>query len=404
MEFYYLLVGLVVLQQGCGFYLAWRNTRHFLKKHHPRNPKQQPKAAIIAPYKGFDTAFEKNFESLFQLDYPDYEIFFVVESEADPVYAKLKERIAEKKKSAKTRVGAQLIVAGPAKTRSQKVHNSLTACGQLGDEFEVIAFVDSDVCVSRHWLSSLVQPLRRSKVGASTGYRIYIPTDSRLSTFTLSAINTYLAFFMGPHRYNATWGGTMAITRKVFIQADIAGVWANACTDDYSLTNAVRNQNLRVHFVPACLVPSYDQMSWSQLFGFARRQFIITRVYTKGLWAFTFVGLGLYVLSFWGSLWAAVYLFAAGSELAIPVAAIAVGIYVASIIKGLARQLAMRTIMARDRNKLLGPAMLDIFAQPLHCVLTTATLIASACSRKIIWRGFRYHLHSPEHTEIAPLS
>lgn len=403
MIFYWIFAVLIALQQVSTLYLTWRHSRYILRKHQPKPLNNVPKVAIIAPYKGFDTTFEQNVDSLFQLDYPDYEIFFVVESDQDPVYEKLQQRI-DAHQQTHPKIKAHLLIAGITQNRSQKVHNSLAACRQLPDDIEAIAFVDSDVCVKPNWLAGLIKPLRRSKIGASTGYRIYIPTDSRLSTLALSAINTNLAFFLGPHRFNATWGGTMAISRDIFHQADVPGAWENACTDDYSLTAAVRNIKRRIAFVPACLVPSHEQMSWSQMFAFARRQFIITRVYTRGLWWFAFVGMILYVLSFWASLATAMVLLLLDSPDALSVAIFPAAIYLGSIIKGLIRRHTLHKIMPDERRKLRLPALLDIFAQPLFSCFTAVALIASACSRKITWRGFRYHLHSPRQTEIVPLS
>ena len=85
----------------------------------------QPRAAIVVPCKGLDPEFEENLRPLFEQDYPDYELVFVTESEADPAHAILTRMIRESSRP------AWLIVAGPAKIRGQKVHNLCAAIETL---------------------------------------------------------------------------------------------------------------------------------------------------------------------------------------------------------------------------------------------------------------------------------
>lgn len=45
---------------------------------------KQPKISILKPLKGLDDCLEENLQSFFNLDYPDYEIIFGLQSSADP--------------------------------------------------------------------------------------------------------------------------------------------------------------------------------------------------------------------------------------------------------------------------------------------------------------------------------
>jgi len=239
---------------------SYRHLRFAIRKYRPRKPVYQPNAAVICPCKGIDTTFDRNINSLFVQDYPDYEIHFVVESTDDPAYARLTDIIAQQQR-ADGKIKAQITVAGLAKTSAQKVHNLLTVCKKLPDDIKIFAFIDSDACLKKHFLTSLIYPLRRTDAGASTGYRWFVPTDSRLSSKTLSAMNAFFASMLGPHRWNSAWGGAMAIRHELFDKIEMQKVWQNALTDDYTLSYAVKRAGLHVLFAPACFVASYEQTS-----------------------------------------------------------------------------------------------------------------------------------------------
>ena len=399
---YSIIIAMVFLYQVIVFIIAYSQSRFVLDKYRPKASKYRPRVALIAPCKGIDTTFDRNVRSLLALDYPDYEIYFVVESRDDPAHAFLQRVIAEERQVGHV-VPMHLLVAGIAVDCGQKVHNLLAACDAVDDNVEVLAFVDSDVCVKRHWLASLVRPLRRSNAGASTGYRLFVPTDSRLSSMALSAINVLIASFLGPHRWNFAWGGSMAIRREFFDVINLRQAWSHVCTDDYTLTAAVKRANRRVHFTPACLVASYEQMSWVQLFSFARRQFIITRVYVKHLWNLWILNIGLYLLMFWGSLGFATYLFGVDSPQAWQGMILPAFLMLTSMIKGILRQCLVRKILPEDWPKLRGPALLDVFCQPLLSIFTFVCLMASAGTRKIIWRGVCYELHDTHNMEVRHL-
>src|SRR6188768_2942693 len=46
-----------------------------------------PFVTVIAPCRGIDANLDKNLQTLFDLDYPDYEIVFVVDDESDPAFS-----------------------------------------------------------------------------------------------------------------------------------------------------------------------------------------------------------------------------------------------------------------------------------------------------------------------------
>ena len=378
---------------------AVRHIIYTRRKYRPQPSKYHPKTALITPCKGHDTTFERNIRALFRMDYPAYEIFFVVESETDPAHGRLVEIIREMKEAG-SRSKAHLLVAGLAQTSSQKLHNQLFVYRRIPRDFEVLSFIDSDACPKPHFLASLVHPLRRAEVGAATGYRWFVPEDKSLSSKVLSAMNAVFASMLGPHNWNTTWGGAMAMKRELFERLGVEALWKNSITDDYTLTYAVQQAELEVIFVPACFVASYEHMDWRTLFSFARRQFLITRVYKPRLWWLALASYGSAMAVFWGGLIVSVALLAQNSPWAKWAAILPGFLYLSWMFKAVARQLFIFKILREDRGRLRAPARLDIFLQPVVSLFTLATLVASGLTRTILWRGYRYVLHGMGRTEI----
>src|SRR5215203_555300 len=90
-----------------------------------------PFVTIIAPCRGIDADLEENLSSLFRLDFPAYEILFVVDDERDEA-AEIIGRVSRADKQ-----NAKLIVAGKATDSSQKVHNLREAVLKADKQSEV---------------------------------------------------------------------------------------------------------------------------------------------------------------------------------------------------------------------------------------------------------------------------
>ncbi len=395
---YYLFAAGILIFQFLVLLEAGRHFNYVRRKWPPKGSTYQPRAMLIVPCKGLETEFSRNISALFQQNYPDYSIRFVLDHPDDHARQPL-ESIILQQRNAGNPISAKIVYAGKAIHNSQKVHNLLTVCRQAPDNIEILAFVDADACPPPHFLSSMIHPLRRDEVGASTGYRWYVPADYRLSSLTLSAMNAYFASLLGPHQRNPVWGGAMAFKRSFFYQAGIDQLWKNALSDDYAVTYAVQQQGLEVYFVPACFIASYEGYSWCELFEFTRRQFIITWCCNRKLWYLAFAGFSQYLLAFWlgmvvtGILW---YQHSPHTRWA---AIFPIALYIASFLKALLRQSMIMRILARDRNHLIIPALIDLFGQPIIACWTWLC-IGSAWRKNIItWRGNRYRMLAIDQTE-----
>ena len=101
----------------------------------------------------------------------------VTESESDPAHGVLARLLKQRRRLTPP---TWMVVAGEAKNRGQKVHNLLAALDTLNSidrRVEALVFADSDMLPARNWLAELVASLGDRQVGATTGYRWYLPSD-----------------------------------------------------------------------------------------------------------------------------------------------------------------------------------------------------------------------------------
>lgn len=213
----------------------------------------QPKCSIIVPCKGIPKDLGKNLEGFFELEYPDYEVIFVVESEQDAALPVIKS-IIEKKSNAK------VAIAGLATSCAQKNHNLLAAL-KFTDNPDVYVFADSDIRPDKQWLRELILPLSLKKVTVTSGFRWLHAKKGTIGELTHSYINAFMyvlfsaaCFFGGV----GLWGGSMAIRRKDFEAFKVAEKWSRASVDDMSLSQVVLKNSGKAVLVPPCVVQSDD--------------------------------------------------------------------------------------------------------------------------------------------------
>jgi len=111
-----------------------------------------PRVAVILPIKGVDDDTHANIQALLDQDYPEYRLIFTAESDEDPVVGLLEKMAREDSR-------IEIVIAGLASNRGQKVHNQLAAVERTTEHDEVLAFMDADARPNPNWLRALVAPL-----------------------------------------------------------------------------------------------------------------------------------------------------------------------------------------------------------------------------------------------------
>ena len=382
---------------------------HFLGRRRP----------VILPIKGVDQDTENNVRALLAQRYlGGYRLLFAVESADDPVVALL-ERV--RRETSGTATHMEVVVAGLAATRGQKIHNQLAAVARTTAEDAVLVFMDADARPADGWLRDLVRPLagtqraesgataeRTAEIGATTGFRFYVPANRRLPNIMVSVINAAVAALLGPGWRNMAWGGSMAIRREDFFGFGVEQAWQRALSDDYVLSWCVKNQaKRRIQFVQGCLVGSVADFSWGELWEFAVRQYRITRVCAPGVWLAALGGAKLYLIGmlytfvfFWLSVAGLVPADSLTGRVDYPLGVMFVALYVANVIRGWFLLEGGKAALPEQAGKLRDAWFWFTFGYPVSLLVNLAALLKSARGRGIEWRNVRYTLHNRLETTV----
>jgi len=349
-----------------------------------------PYVSVFAPCRGLEDDSEENLAALFKQNYPAYEIVFVSDHADDPSLALIRKLIEDQP----NRISSKIIVAGPATDCGQKVHNLRVAVPECDARSQAFVFVDTDARPQSHWLRSLVAPLSDEKIGAASGYRWFIPVNGGLASHLRSVWNASIASALGADRYkNFCWGGSTAIRRSTFENLDIADRWRGTVSDDFTLTRALQEAHLPIHFVPACLMPALDSCSMRELFEFTNRQLKITRVYASHLWKPVLIGSLLFCLVFFGGAILVIARARQNGSFAVPLLLLSI-IYFLGTLKAHIRMKAIVSLLPAYGRELRRGRIFHLFLWPFTSALYLWNALVAASSRRIKWRGITYELKS----------
>jgi hypothetical protein len=352
----------------------WRNGAYYAERLADRSQScYLPRVTLIVPVKGPEEGLAENLHSLAAQDYPAYQLIVTARQAEDVPPGVLPET-------------ARLVLAGDGDASTgEKINNLIAAIREAEPEAEVFAFADSDGRVEAGWLRALVAPLAEAGVGASTGYRVYVPEPADAPALIRALWNGSILGSLGAGASPLAWGGAMAIRRETFFEAGVLDFWRGTVSDDYGLAAALRRAARPIRFAPGALVASADHLGWRALAGWIRRQLVITRVYNARLWWISLAATAVYC----GATIASVAAVLSGEAAALGLLALLVGqevLKAAGWMRLAARALpAARAWVGRHGRRLMCWA-------PLSPWIWLTALAASAGSNRIEWRGRRYRL------------
>ena len=346
-------------------------------------PEFQPFVSVIAPTRGVEPGFEENVRPLLAQVYPAYEVLFVFDENTD-----LAVEIVE-------RLGGRIVISGPAKGTGQKVHNLIAGVNEIDERCSVIVFVDTDARPNTNWLRQLVAPLADENLGASTGYRWFVPEKGGLASRLRGVWNASIASALGENtQKNFCWGGSTAIRRSTFERLNVREHWVGTVSDDFTITRVLKEAKLPIHFTPNVLVPSVGDCDFRELLEFTTRQIKITRVYASHLWLPLMLGSALFCIVFFGGIGLVAGM---GSVVVLVVLMILFGLGAA---KSLIRWRAVKLAMPEHGSKLNRDLWAHILLWPFASLLYLWNTIVAGFSRRITWRGITYELKSPSEAVI----
>ncbi len=353
----------------------------------------KPRVALFCPVKGAEPGLEQNISALVSFDYPDYEIFFTMASADDPA-----RKIIERSTAA-SKHKVHIVIAGRPNGCGEKVNNLRAAIPQAKEGFDVYVFADSDGRPGRSWLARLVAPLEDSNLGAVTAFRWFFPQTGGFWSALASAWNAPAATYLGEHHRNFCWGGGTAIRRERFEQCNVLEFWNGSVSDDFSLTQALRQSGLPILFAPECMVPTMFDCDAAGLLEFTNRQIIITRVYESRLWILG----GFAHTMYCAAVLMAIFLFISNlvtGASAVQLLLLALALPVLSMGRGVLRLASIMEVLPDWKTKLLADGWIWTFLAAIVPFLALWNTLVALFSRQIRWRGIRYELLSPGQTRI----
>jgi ceramide glucosyltransferase len=390
---------LAILQVLLGVYLVWQALQWlaYTRRRVQTDPGfYAPRTAVFCPCKGIEPGLERNLTALTEFDHQNYEIFFILASESDPAFSIVK-RVAQD-----SRPKAQVIIAGTPDGCGEKVNNLRVAIEQLPEDFEFLAFADSDGRPGKSWLKRLVAPLNDSRLGATTTMRWLIPNRGNLATALLAAWNAPIVTMLTEKGKNFCWGGGTAIRRTVFDQAQVLDGWSNSVSDDYSMSRALARVGRSIMFLPECLTVSYVETNFAGLLEFTNRQILITKVYARDTW----IPAALTHLLYCVTLILGICLTLSNVFATLPAFHLAVLTFLPvllAIIRSALRVAGVTEALPGVRSQIMSQAWIYLL---LTCVVPFLYLVNFAVSlviRKTTWRGITYEVIAPEQTRILAL-
>ncbi len=332
-----------------------------------------PPATVIVPVKGEDYGLRENLAALGSLDYPVYELLVCAQCAADIPGGVLPRR------------AKVVLVHGGSSKASEKVQNLAAGAFAARHISGVYAFADSDARVTAGWLRALAVPLGERGVGASTGYRWFMPEPAGLWSLLRAVWDGTSLGVLGRGDNPFAWGGSMAIRKDVFFDADVPEKWKTAISDDYALSDAVHRAGLRIAFAPGALAPSHERIAARRFFEWSRRQLLVTRVYRPKLWRAALAAHVLYCAGMAAAVAAWLHGSAAGGWLL--AAQLLPGMW-----KGLGRARLARAALPAHAAWFRRWGWTHTLLVPVATWLWLAVLLFSAFGDSIEWRGRRYRL------------
>ncbi len=338
-----------------------------------------PRCSIVVPCKGIPKDLGKNLRGFLELDYNNYEVIFVAESDHDSAVDVIQQICADND-------NASLVVAGLSDKCAQKNHNMLAALDSANDP-EIYVFADSDIKPAPNWLKELILPLSDEKVTVTSGFRWLQALKANAGELTHFYVNTFIyvtftvaCFFGGV----GLWGGSMAIRKKDFQLLGVAKKWSKAAVDDMSLSHLVYKNSKKAVIVPYCLTQTDDLLQGvGATISWFERQIMFLKAYQRPLW---YVSLPLAIIGL-------IFLFL------VPIALIGALLFENHTFLSLGGAAALLFLTGEAITgtlyPLLGktpPLVKFLLFQPLLRLTHIASYFKTVVTNSIYWAGITYHL------------
>jgi len=238
-----------------------------------KKPEGKPrKAVIIVPLRGEDPSFEEHVQSLLNQDHPDYELYYIIDSDE-----------AEFQKQRLSRYNVNYIVSERLCERcSGKVNAIIFAAKKFRGKVIVIA--DSDTVYPKSWLKDMTAALENNL--ASTTFTWPKPLRLSLRNLLRAGFWTF-GFESQALGGRFLYGGSMAF-RENFFDDDVLKDLSDEWCDDCALTRIIKEKKGNIGYV-ACSMP-LNVFDERELWLWSKKEARAVGMYSrKGVYAFMLV-------------------------------------------------------------------------------------------------------------------
>ncbi len=357
---------------GCALYLR------LLRRSHPR-PDAAPAVLVAVPVRG-DTGLSGFLSALSAQDYPAWRAAFAVEDRADPAFAPLAGFAAAHPNR------AEVVVAGAAEGRAQKVQNLLAVLPALRPDDAALVTLDADILPPPDMLSELLRPVLTGQGDISSGYRWALPASPGAGSLLLSLAETGVATLPRCARCNLCWGGATAIGRRALERLDLPRLWDRAVSDDMSLSRAAHRAGLVIYAPLMVRPPSPVGVGVAEALRFGVRQHRLVRLHSPGRWL---MAGSLLALPAAGGI-SATAAAAAGSRAAF--ACLGAAWLLGRVRAALRGAIARRVLPPDAAAEAVRALRRGRWWQPLAHALHFSAWVGSAAGRRLDWAGRSYRL------------
>lgn len=358
------------------------------------------KAAIVLAVRGVDPQLPTVLAGLLDQDHPDYSVFIVVDSVADPAWPVVDEILRQSSgKNARVAVLRERLGAC-----SLKCSALAQAVEDLPTDVEVVAFIDADALPHRSWLRDLAARLAEPRAGAAHGNRWYLPAERSHGSLVRHYWNAgavVQVWFNG-----IPWAGSMALRRRTIEASGVVPSWRRSLSVDGAVGRKMKQAGLTVEFVPEVMMINGEHVSRKAFASWLVRQLVAARSSGSG-WPIVLLHACLIVFCVGappGLIAAA--LLVGDLPSAVVATAAAVAYWCACMGFTAAINHAVRGVVTRQGHSLPSPSssVVDVWRHlaaviDAHVVQLDSLIRATVC-RKVSWRGIEYEVRGAEEVRM----
>ena len=355
----------------------------------------QPPAIVLLPLRGNDPFLIHCLEGLLNQEYPEYSVKIIVDHVEDPVFQFVNEYL-EQHSHPHCQVS---VLESRSENCGLKNQSLLQGLSDLSEDVEVVAWLDADVVPHRTWLRDLVQPLQNEQVGVASGIRWYAPREANVGILVRYIWNSAAVIQM--LAMEIVWGGSVAVSGRVFRNPRLAEAWSKMMWEDTYLNTLAGQLDQKVVFVPAVTMVNEESTSLKSCFQFMTRQLMNARFY-HSRWLFI-CGLGLFSAVAELTLIAQLGLFLNQGNL--PWVGMILGVIaftsgsVGYVVYRL--DLQIRRLIAKRGVNVERLPLTAVFVLIPTLLVYCAALLAARRTESIRWRGVIYNAAAPFQIQIV---